>query len=230
MLFMERSALLSEPLSEIEADDSEPSTSITSSTDSSLSSESLDIQEPSELETSAPTVQEPSTQTGEGLGLEGLVHEIFADLAINSSDGTPTSESLSTMFQLHSNPSDYAWGPGGLDAVISELYGQFDNTGPPPAKKEMISTLPTVSITKDQTDCRLVCPVCKEEFSLDESVRKLPCLHYFHSECIVPWLELHDTCPVCRKSLKDVDNSLPSSPQHLDMPSSPQEAQEEQAL
>ena len=108
---------------------------------------------------------------------------------------------------LHSNPGDYAWGQGGLDAVITEvsdvtthnaqaswqhneshklflsfsfvlflrstplfflmlslspsislslcplfqLLGQFESTGPPPAEKEMISSLPTVSISREQT-------------------------------------------------------------------------------
>lgn len=47
------------------------------------------------------------------------------------------------------------------------------------------------------SDCRLECPVCREEYSLGESVRKLPCLHYFHSDCIVPWLELVRTGSGC---------------------------------
>lgn len=40
------------------------------------------------------------------------------------------------------------------------------------------------------SDSRLECPVCREEYSMGESVKQLPCLHYFHSDCIVPWLEL----------------------------------------
>ena len=32
--------------------------------------------------------------------------------------------------------------------------------------------------------------MCMEDFKLDESVRQLPCQHMFHTDCIVPWLEL----------------------------------------
>nr|XP_023993848.1 E3 ubiquitin-protein ligase RNF115-like [Salvelinus alpinus] len=132
---------------------------------------------------------------------------------------------------LHSNPGDYAWGQGGLDAVITELLGQFEGTGPPPAEKEMISSLPTVNVSQEQTDSRLECPVCREEYSMGESVKQLPCLHYFHSDCIVPWLELHDTCPVCRKSLDGVDQSIqppPEPPEPLSIRTDPQE--ERQAI
>uniref|UniRef100_A0A8C4Z3N0 RING-type E3 ubiquitin transferase n=1 Tax=Gadus morhua TaxID=8049 RepID=A0A8C4Z3N0_GADMO len=147
---------------------------------------------------------------------------------------TPTCLSLflfsSSMLQLHSNPGDYAWGQGGLDSVITELLGQLEGTGPPPAEKDMISSLPTVSVSQEQTACRLECPVCCERYSLGEYVRQLPCLHYFHSDCIVPWLELHDTCPVCRKSLDGVDNSLPQTSEATDPPSIRPEPSERQTI
>ena len=39
------------------------------------------------------------------------------------------------------------------------------------------------------------CSVCVEDLQEDEVVLKLPCEHLFHKICIVPWLELHNTCP-----------------------------------
>nr|XP_046273992.1 E3 ubiquitin-protein ligase RNF115 isoform X2 [Scatophagus argus] len=164
LLFMERSALLSHPpSSESDPDDSEQ----VSSGQSRPSPVSLSSAESSEAESPPQPEQERSSRPEQRPAVEG-----------------------SSMLQLYGNPGDYAWGQGGLDAVITELLGQLENAGPPPAEKEMISSLPTVCISQEQTDCRLECPVCREEYLLGESVRKLPCLHYFHSECIVPWLEL----------------------------------------
>ncbi|XP_076010725.1 E3 ubiquitin-protein ligase RNF115 isoform X2 [Genypterus blacodes] len=141
--------------------------------------------------------------------VEGIVQQFLAGLFANS--GVPGSPPLSWTGMLHSNPGDYAWGQGGLDAVITQLLGQLENTGPPPAEKEKISSLPTVTISQEQADCSMECPVCKEDFTVGEPVRQLPCNHLFHSDCIVPWLEMHDTCPVCRKSLNGEDNSQPPS-------------------
>ncbi|NXH44253.1 RN115 ligase, partial [Dicaeum eximium] len=107
---------------------------------------------------------------------------------------------------LHSSPGDYAWGQSGLDAIVTQLLGQLENSGPPPADKERISSLPTVPVTQEQVGSGLACAVCREDFSVAEAARRLPCTHLFHSACIVPWLHLHDTCPVCRKSLKGDDS------------------------
>ena len=49
------------------------------------------------------------------------------------------------------------------------------------------------------SDQKAQCSVCWEDFNLDESVNQLQCEHIFHKDCITPWLELHATCPVCRK-------------------------------
>ncbi|KAJ8287904.1 hypothetical protein COCON_G00005630 [Conger conger] len=143
--------------------------------------------------------------------VEGIVQQFLAGLFANS--GVPGSPQLSWTGMLHSNPGDYAWGQGGLDAVITQLLGQFENTGPPPAEREKISSLPTVIVSQEQADSCLECPVCKDDYSVGEPVRQLPCNHFFHSDCIVPWLELHDTCPVCRKSLNGEDSTTHQSPE-----------------
>ncbi|XP_028836696.1 E3 ubiquitin-protein ligase RNF115 [Denticeps clupeoides] len=160
---------------------------------------------PPRLHTQRRYRSRPSSRPDRSPAVEGIVQQFLAGLFANS--GVPGSPPLSWTGMLHSNPGDYAWGQGGLDAIITQLLGQFENTGPPPAEKEKISSLPTVIISQEQADSSMECPVCKEDYSAGEAVRQLPCNHFFHSDCIVPWLELHDTCPVCRKSLNGEDSS-----------------------
>ncbi|XP_030268263.1 E3 ubiquitin-protein ligase RNF115 isoform X2 [Sparus aurata] len=217
LLFMERSALLSHPpSSESDPDDGEQ-VSAGQSRPSPVLPGAAEAREP---ESPSQPEQERSPR---------MVQQFLAGLFASNGNHGAAPAALSSMLQLYANPGDYAWGQGGLDAVITELLGQLESTGPPPAERDMITSLPRVCISEEQTDCRLECPVCREEYSLGESVRKLPCLHYFHSDCIVPWLELHDTCPVCRKSLDGVDNSLPPTAQPPEARSVRMEQQERQA-
>ncbi|OQS06646.1 hypothetical protein THRCLA_01315 [Thraustotheca clavata] len=47
------------------------------------------------------------------------------------------------------------------------------------------------------------CSICLSEFEENEwhtacHIVQLPCHHLFHSNCVVEWLHLHQTCPLCR--------------------------------
>lgn len=104
-------------------------------------------------------------------------------------------------FQLHSNPGDYAWGNAGFDAVITQLLNNLDgsNSGPPPMPKDQVDNLPTVKISDEQVkSTNLQCTVCMEDFQVGDGARQLPCEHFFHQDCIIPWLNLVsnslDTC------------------------------------
>lgn len=56
-------------------------------------------------------------------------------------------------------------------------------------------------------DKGLQCSVCMEDFTVDESVRRLYCEHCFHNDCIIPWLELVRVlacCCLCKRCTWDV--------------------------
>nr|CAD1840045.1 unnamed protein product [Ananas comosus var. bracteatus] len=68
--------------------------------------------------------------------------------------------------------------------------------------------MPTIKINQRHLNGDSHCPVCKEKFELGSEAREMPCLHLYHSDCIVPWLEQHNSCPVCRFVLPPQDRQL----------------------
>ncbi|KAI3899317.1 hypothetical protein MKW92_003763 [Papaver armeniacum] len=51
------------------------------------------------------------------------------------------------------------------------------------------------------------CIVCLERFIKGESCRSLPrCNHVFHANCVDSWLIHVPSCPLCRKSLLNLEN------------------------
>ena len=47
------------------------------------------------------------------------------------------------------------------------------------------------------------CTICLCEFGEGEAVRRLPCMHLFHIECVDQWLPTNRRCPICRVDIEN---------------------------
>lgn len=46
------------------------------------------------------------------------------------------------------------------------------------------------------------CAICLAEYEEGDSVKRLPCTHLFHSECVSKWLKVNKICPCCKQSIR----------------------------
>jgi len=60
-------------------------------------------------------------------------------------------------------------------------------------------TAPTGAPAGEQPSCA----ICMENYAEGDQLRVLPCRHEFHTACADKWLEIRDTCPLCRKRITD---------------------------
>lgn len=102
----------------------------------------------------------------------------------------------------------------GFDRLLEQFsqieingFGRSEN---PPASKAAIESIPTVEITDSEIESEIHCAVCKEQFELGSEARKMPCNHLYHSDCILPWLSMRNSCPVCRHELPSDQNASES--------------------
>jgi E3 ubiquitin-protein ligase RNF115/126 len=138
------------------------------------------------------------------------------------------------------NFADYFVGSSGLEQLIQQLAENDPNRyGTPPAAKAAVASLPDVAVSADmmQADGGAQCAVCMDDFHLGAAAKQLPCKHVFHKDCIVPWLDLHSSCPVCRFELptddpdynhthqQHGDSSAPAPPSPAPAVSSPRVAE-----
>ncbi|MED6220087.1 hypothetical protein PIB30_041554 [Stylosanthes scabra] len=103
----------------------------------------------------------------------------------------------------------------GFDRVL-EQFSHFErhdrhlhqhNQQPPPASKTAVEGLPEVEINENNLAAEPHCAVCKEAFEIGAKAKEMPCKHIYHSECILPWLALRNSCPVCRHELPTEENN-----------------------
>lgn len=59
------------------------------------------------------------------------------------------------------------------------------------------STACQPSLSLHLSPLSLRCAICMMEFAPGEAVRFLPCMHYYHIQCVDGWLMRALTCPTC---------------------------------
>ncbi|XP_061368090.1 E3 ubiquitin-protein ligase AIP2 [Gastrolobium bilobum] len=108
--------------------------------------------------------------------------------------------------------------------VLQELINRLEEVVPlmdidpvapkaPPASKEVVAKLPVITLT-DEILANLgkdaECSICRENLVLNDKMQELPCKHTFHPPCLKPWLDEHNSCPICRYELQTDDRAYES--------------------
>ncbi|KAL9668353.1 hypothetical protein QQ045_002733 [Rhodiola kirilowii] len=101
------------------------------------------------------------------------------------------------------SPEDYV-DAAGYEALLHNLAesDQSGRRGAPAAAKSTVAELPSVVISDSGCEA---CAICKDGVSVGDSIKMLLCGHGYHEDCIVPWLESRNSCPVCRYELPTDD-------------------------
>ncbi|CAH8384948.1 unnamed protein product [Eruca vesicaria subsp. sativa] len=90
---------------------------------------------------------------------------------------------------------------GSYDEVFGRVLGNSTSTRWPETAEE----LPVVNLTAEELTERglVVCAICREKLVPSERLSELPCLHYYHKDCISSWLTNRNTCPLCRHNVRN---------------------------
>ncbi|XP_068336659.1 uncharacterized protein [Pyrus communis] len=73
-----------------------------------------------------------------------------------------------------------------------------------PASKSSIEKLERVKV--EASSQGVCCSICLAEIVVGSEALGMPCLHFYHEECIVEWLEKSRFCPLCRFSMPTDDH------------------------
>ncbi|KAF2613147.1 hypothetical protein F2Q70_00007712, partial [Brassica cretica] len=101
----------------------------------------------------------------------------------------------------------------GLDSIIPEILEDGGPPRAPPASKEVVEKLPVIVFSEEmlkKLGAEVECCICKENLVVGDTMQELPCKHTFHPPCLKPWLDEHNSCPICRHELPTDDQKYES--------------------
>ncbi|OWZ22064.1 BRCA1-associated protein [Phytophthora megakarya] len=83
------------------------------------------------------------------------------------------------------------------DVVSNDIYFEEEEEQTQLQKEAMADEITYRSSTESDSE---TCPICLDDFEDGADVKVLPCQHFFHVDCINPWLEGRSgRCPLCKQ-------------------------------
>ncbi|MCL7050626.1 hypothetical protein MKW94_020741 [Papaver nudicaule] len=99
--------------------------------------------------------------------------------------------------------------------IVSQTESNISRCNHQRAAKAVAESLPLIEISECHVSNEPHCAVCSDVFELGSEAREMPCKHMYHTDCILPWLSIRNSCPVCRHALPtDLDGgtNIPGAP------------------
>jgi len=136
----------------------------------------------------------------------------FASLLGNGMPGFASMFGVTPVVFTHNFAQNFGSFSDPIFNLVQQLsMAQGGNRGAPPASKKVVEKLPKFKITDEH--CKHSekgkelprCPVCCDDMELGTEAELMPCGHMYHSDCLLPWLKEHNSCPVCRFELPTDD-------------------------
>lgn len=152
--------------------------------------------------------------------------QVFIPYSISPFNGSVNSQPTENMRNIFTHLNSFFLIPNSeffMDNFASNFVSSFEDPltrlvflqsmqnqpqGTPPASKESIQSLKKFKMNEEY--CKKnekgeleypSCTVCLTEINQNDDTVIVPCGHMFHDSCIMQWLEMHNTCPVCRYEL-----------------------------
>ncbi|CAE7481982.1 RNF165 [Symbiodinium sp. CCMP2456] len=95
-----------------------------------------------------------------------------------------------------------------LPIIPNFLASTFSTSAESSASASVVAAttrlLAEVPVFNSEKKCEEPCVVCRDEITVGQECRRLPCMHVFHKECIDRWIAVKATCPLCNLKLEDL--------------------------
>jgi hypothetical protein len=86
---------------------------------------------------------------------------------------------------------------------LGESHGSPPALPTPPAKSPKDRTSARDDLSTDNLPPATTSPIDGEEAALVAYLQ--PCGHYLHNDCLTPWVERANSCPICRQRFLSVE-------------------------